>query len=84
MEDMPKVINVSIKNVEVGLCWSGLRVRGYEESMLENINIECIETTTVIDFVDGIHLNNVKIKKHGLTGLHLVMMLIVKNKRRDK
>lgn len=63
MEDMPKVINVSIKNVEVGLCWHGLRVRGYEESMLENINIECIETTTVIDFVDGIHLNNVKINK---------------------
>ena len=67
MENMPKVRNVSIKNVDAGLCWHGLRVRGYKEAMLENIHLEnikmeCIESTTVIDFVDGIHMKNIEVK----------------------
>ena len=65
--NMPKIRNISIKNVDAGLCWHGFRLRGYPNAMLENIHVEnlkvdCIETTTIIENVDGLHLNNIEVK----------------------
>lgn len=65
--NMPKVRNISIKNVDAGLCWHGLRVRGYANAFLENIHLEnikmeCIETTSIIEYVDGLHMKNIDVK----------------------
>lgn len=82
--DMPVVRNVLYKNIEVGLCWHGLRVLGYPEYPLENIHLQnikigCIETTATIEHVDGMHINNVEValdkenwfdwKTHGHKGI---------------
>jgi polygalacturonase len=60
---MPLVRNISYKNIEIGLAWHGPRILGFEKFPLENIHLEnikvkCIETTGVIQFVDGLHINN--------------------------
>lgn len=65
-KDMPKVRNIYYKNIEVGLCWHGLRVIGFQDYPLENIHLEnikigCIESTAVIEHVDGMHLNNIEV-----------------------
>ena len=67
LENMPQIKNVYIKNVDAGLCWHGLRLRGYPEAqlenvILENVKMECIESTSIIENVDGMKLNNVQVK----------------------
>lgn len=64
--DMPTVRNVLYKNIEVGTCWHGLRLRGYPEYPLQNIHLEnikvgCLETSVIIENIDGLHLNNVEV-----------------------
>ena len=66
MTNMPKLRNISIKNVDIGLCWHGLRIAGYKESMFENIHLEnikigCIESTYTIEHVDRLNMNNVHV-----------------------
>ena len=82
--NMPKVRNILYKNIDIGLCYHGLRVQGWhkyelENIYLENIKIKCIESTAIIENVDGMHLNNVEVsldrenwfdwKTHGHKGL---------------
>ena len=82
--DMPKVRNILYKNIEVGLCWHGLRLIGFQDYPLENIHIEnvkvgCIESTAVIEHVDGMYLDNIDVyldkenwfdwKTHGHKGI---------------
>ena len=64
--DMPKVRNIYYNNIEVGLCWHGLRVIGFQDYPLENIHLEnikigCIESTAIIEHVDGMYMNNVEV-----------------------
>ena len=66
LSNVPVVRNISYKNIEVGLCWHGMRVLGYKDYPLENIHLEnirigCIESTAVIEHVDGMHLNNIEV-----------------------
>ncbi len=83
-ENMPTVRNILYKNIEIGLCWNGLRVLGYEKYPLKNIHLEnvkigCISTTAMVEHVDGMHFNNVEVyldhenwfdwKNHGNRGL---------------
>lgn len=66
-ENMPTVRNISVKNLEVGLCYHGMRVRGWSKFPLnnihlENIKINAIETTCIIEDVDGLYLKDVQVK----------------------
>ena len=83
-DNMPKVRNILYKNIDIGLCYHGLKVTGWpkyelENIYLENIQIKCIETTGTIENTDGLHMNNVNVsidrdnwfdwKTHGQKGI---------------
>ncbi len=83
-ENMPTVRNIHYKNIDIGLCYHGLKVQGWhkyelQNIYLENIKIKCLETTATIENVDGLHIDGIDIsldkenwfdwKTHGQLGL---------------
>ena len=66
LTDMPTIRNVLYKNIEVDTAWHGLLLNGYPEYPLQNIHLENIkvgtlETTVIIEHIDGMHFNNVEV-----------------------
>lgn len=81
--NIPTVRNILYKNIEVGTAYHGLKLCGYPDYPLENIYLEnvkvgALETTVVIEHIDGMHLNNIEVyydkenwfdwKTHGFRG----------------
>lgn len=65
-ENMPVVRNILYRNIDIGLCYHGLRVQGWpkyelQNIHLENIKIKCIESTAIIENVDGLHVKDLDV-----------------------
>ena len=66
LTNIPTIRNILYKDIEVDTAYHGLRLRGYPDYPLQNIHLEnvkigALETTVVIEHIDGMHLNNVEV-----------------------
>ncbi len=64
-DGLPHFKNISVSNIEAKNCKTAISLRGIENSHLENFSFKNMEMTTksagVIEYTDGLNLNNVVI-----------------------